>query len=146
MRLHGADRRLWWAAPPLMLAARYFSEAVPERVRARLQESCPWLLRRVAHRRTLTDFSYSHLFMDPVPGIAWSRSAMQALQYLRSRVFPDKEQRAQMHVLSRTGPWSDEPQWHRQSQARRILQWLSSRPTRTESLQPVRAALSRGLI
>ena len=143
MRLHGSDLRLWWAAPPLMLTARYFADAVPQEVRARLEDGCPWMLRRVARRRTLADFSYSHLYIDPVPGIVWSRSAAQALQYVSSRVFPGKEQRAQFEVVSRTGPWSDEPQWHRQSQARRILQWLSSRPTRTESLQPVRVALSR---
>jgi hypothetical protein len=142
-RLHGDDRRLWWAAPPLMLAARYFPDAVPHDVLARLERDCPWMLRRVVHRRTLADFSYSHLYIDPMPGIIWARSAPQALRYLGSRVFPTREQRTQMQVAARTGPWSAEPQWHQQSQTRRILQWLSSRPARTESLQPVRAALGR---
>src|SRR6185437_785561 len=27
--LHGSDRRLWWAAPPLMLTARYFADVIP---------------------------------------------------------------------------------------------------------------------
>ncbi len=143
MRLHGEARRLWWAAPPLVLAARYFPGVIPEAVLARLERACPWALRRAARRRTLADFSYSHLYIDPIPGIIWARSPAQALRYLASRVVPSPEQRAQMQVLSRTGPWSSEPRWHKQSQMQRILQWLSSRPTRTETLQPVRAALSR---
>ncbi len=143
LRLHGAERRLWWAAPPLMLTARYFPEVVPHEVLARLECACPWMLRRITARRSLSDFSYSHLYIDPMPGIIWVRSATQALRYVGSRVFPGRQQRAQMQIASRTGPWSAEPRWHRQSQTRRVLQWLSSRPTRTETLQPVRAALAR---
>jgi hypothetical protein len=143
VRLHGGNRRLWWAAPPLMLTARYFPGAIPHDALAQLERGCPWVLRQAARRRRLADFSYSHLYIDPMPGIIWSRSPAQALRYVSSRVFPGREQRAQMQVAAKTGPWSAQPQWHRQSQVRRILQWLSSRPTRTETLQPVRAALSR---
>jgi hypothetical protein len=142
-RLHGNDGRIWWASPPLTLTSRYFPDAVREDVRAHLEQGCPWMLRRVVRRRTLADFSYSHLYIDPVPGVIWARSLTQALRYVGSRVLPSREQKAQMQVVSRTGPWSAQPQWHRQSQARRVLQWLSSRPTRTETLQPVRAALAR---
>ncbi|MGB6486862.1 MAG: nucleotidyltransferase family protein [Steroidobacteraceae bacterium] len=143
VRLHGGNQRLWWAAPPLLLTARYFPGAIPHDALARLERGCPWVLRRAAHRRKLADFSYSHLYVDPIPGIIWSRSPAQALRYVSSRVLPSREQRAQMQTAATTGPLSAEPQWHRQSQTRRILQWLSSRPTRTETLQPVRAALSR---
>lgn len=143
LRLHGRNARLWWATPPLTVAARYFPDPVPAAVRVRLEQGCPWVLRRVARRRTLADFSYSHLYIDPLPGIVWVRSATQALRYVSSRVFPSREQLTQMRVAARTGPWSAEPQWQGQSQVRRILQWLSSRPTRTEALQPVRAALAR---
>ena len=143
LHLHGGSHRLWWAAPPLMLTARYFPDAIPDGVLTHLERGCPWVLRQAARRRRLADFSYSHLYIDPIPGIIWARSPAQALRYISSRVFPSREQRAQMQVVSKTGPWSAEPQWHRQSQVRRILQLLSSRPTRTETLQPVRAALSR---
>src|SRR6185437_5870005 len=143
IRLHGSDRRLWWAAPPLLLAARYFAGAVPHKALTRLERGAPWLLRQVTRRRTLADFSYSHVYIDALPGILWTRSPAQAVRYVSARVFPIREQRAQIEVVSRTGPWSAEPHWHRQSQARRILQWISSRPTRTETLQPVRAALAR---
>ena len=143
LRLHGPSRRLWWAAPPLILTARYFRDIVPDEVLVQLERGCPRFLRHVTRRRRLADFSYSHLYIDPIPGLIWARSATQALRYVGSRVFPTREQRAQMRVVSTTGPWSSEPLWHRQSQARRILQWLTSRPTRTETLQPVRAALSK---
>jgi hypothetical protein len=141
--LHGSDRRLWWATPPLMLTARYFPDAIPQVVIATVEQGCPWVLRRVARRRKLAHFSYSHLYIDPIPGVIWARSPAQALRYVGSRVVPSGEQRAQMELLSKTGPWSAEPRWHRQSQVRRILQWVSSRPTRAETLQPVRAALAR---
>jgi len=143
LRLHGPGRRLWWAAPPLSLTARYFPGTIPRAVLAQLERACPWVLRQVTRRRRLADFSYSHLYIDPIPGLIWARSPAQALRYVGSRVFPSREQRTQMQVVARTGPWSEEPLWHRQSQIRRILQWLSARPTRTESLQPVRAALSQ---
>lgn len=140
--LHGSGQRLWWAAPPLVLTERYFPDTVPLTVLTRLEAGCPWILQRITRRRRLADFSYSHLYLDPIPGIIWARSPAQALRYLGSRVLPGAEQRAQMEVLAKTGPWSAE-QWHRQSQVRRIVQWLTSRPTRTETLQPVRAALAR---
>jgi hypothetical protein len=143
LHLHRANRRLWWAAPPLILTARYFPGTVPRDVLFQLERGCPWILRQITRRRKLADFSYSHLYIDPIPGVIWARSARQALQYVGSRVFPSREQRAQIDVVSKTGPWSAEPLWHRQSQVRRILQWLTSRPTRTETLQPVRVALSR---
>ena len=143
VRLHGDERRLWWAAPPLMLTARYFGGAIPHEALARLQRDCPRLLRQVVRRRTVADFSCSHLYVDPMPGIIWTRSPSQALRYVGSRIFPGREQRTQMRVAATAGPLSADPRWHRQSQLGRILQWLSSRPTRIESLQPVRAALSR---
>ena len=142
LRLDGPDGRLWWSAPPLILTARYFRDTIPDYVLTRLERGCPWALRRITRRRGLADFSCSHLYIDPIPGVIWARSATQALRYVGSRVLPGKEQRVQMQVASRTGPWSAEPLWHRQSQIRRILQWLTSRPARTETLQPVRAALS----
>lgn len=141
--LHGRERRLWWAAPPLMLVDRYFPDIVPREALAHLGRGCPRLLRRVAARRTLSGFSCSHLYIDPIPGFIWATSPAQAARYVLRRVFPDQEQRTQMSVVAKTGPWAAEPGWHEQSQARRVLQWLSSRPTRTETLQPVRAALGQ---
>lgn len=139
----GRGGRLWWAAPPLMLTERYFPATIPREVLSGLRRGCTRLLRAVASRRTLSEFSGSHLYIDPVPGVVWARSASEAIRYVLQRVFPGEEQLAQMSVTARTGPWAAEPRWHEQSQARRILQWLSSRPTRTEILLPIRAALGR---
>jgi hypothetical protein len=141
--IHGREQRLWWAVPPLMLTDRYFPDTIPHEVLAHLGRGCPWLLRRVTTRRTLAAFSYSHLYIDPIPGVIWAQSATKAIRYVQQRVFPGEEQLAQMAVAARTGPWATEPRWQKQSQARRIVQWLISRPTRTETLQPVRAALGR---
>src|SRR6185312_12415905 len=58
--LHGGDRRLWWAVPPLMLTARYFPDAIPHEIVTGLESGCPWVLRQVTRRRNLADFSYSH--------------------------------------------------------------------------------------
>lgn len=143
LRRHGPDRKLWWAAAPLLLAARYFPDAIPLYVLTTLECGCPWGLRLALRRRRLADFSYSHLYIDPIPGIIWTRSATQALQYVGTRIFRTREQRAQMLLVTRSGPWSANSLWYRQSQARRIFQWLTSHPTRAEALQPVLAALAR---
>jgi hypothetical protein len=136
-----AERRLWWAFAPLALARRYLSLSVPSDALARLESECPKLLRFIARRRTLTAFSYSHVFIDAVPGIVWVRSGTEMLRYMVSRVLPNEEKRAQLALLAHTQPWAGSEQWYGQSQARRALEWLTSRPTRVETMQPVRAAL-----
>lgn len=133
--------RLWWAYAPLTMTRRYFPDSIPIEIVAPLRRGCPWLLRRIASRRTLSEFSYSHLFIDPLPGVVWTRSPAQLVRYLAARVHPSKEQFVQFELLSRTRPWSSAPSWYAQSHPRRILQWLSSRPTRIETMQTVRAAL-----
>ncbi|MHB8817174.1 MAG: nucleotidyltransferase family protein, partial [Steroidobacteraceae bacterium] len=140
---HGRERRLWWAMPPLLLVDRYFPDILPREALMYLARGCPRLLRRVAARPTLSAFSYSYLYIDPIPGVIWARSPVHAARYVLRRVFPDEEQRTQMSVAAKVGPLSAAPEWHEQSQARRVLQWLSSRPTRIQTLQPVRAALGQ---
>lgn len=135
------DHRLWWAYAPLTMTRRYFPDSVPPEIVAPLRRGCPWLLRRVVTHRTLSEFSYSHLFIDPLAGVVWTRSPAQLVRYLAARAHPSKEQLAQLDLLSRTGPWASAPGWYAQSHPRRILHWLSSRPTRVETMQTVRAAL-----
>ncbi len=142
LRAHGAARRLWWAAAPLVLTGRYRPLAAPAAVIAHLARDCPKLLRTAARRRTLTGFSYSHARIDPAPGIVWVRSGKELWKYIASRVHPSSQQLAQLDLLARTEPWSAEPAWYAQSQTRRILRWVTSRPLRTETMQPVRAALA----
>jgi hypothetical protein len=131
----------WWALPPLALAARYFPQVAPEAVLALLARECPTRLRRRTRRWVLTDVSYSHLTIAPLPGIAWTRSSAEMCRYVLGRVLPDEQQRSQLKLLAQTEPWASEPRWFEQSQLRRVVSWVMSRPARTESMQPVRAAL-----
>jgi len=142
VKYHGSDHRLWWAHAPLIVTARYFPTAIPASVMDALRRDCPWLLRRVSARRLLSDVSYSHVFIDPIPGIVWTRSLGEMFRYLAYRANPGREQREQLDLLARTYPWAADPQWYEQSQKRRILRWLISRPTRTETMRPIRAALA----
>lgn len=139
---HGRHGRLWWAAAPLLLTGRYRPLAAPADVLARLTRDCPKLLRTVARRRALTDFSYSHARIDPAPGIVWVRSTQELCKYLASRVRPSAEKLAQFELLARTGPWSAASEWYQQSQRRRAWRWLTTRPTRIEAMEPVKAALA----
>lgn len=138
----GESRRLWWAHAPLALTAKYFRSAVPARVLEQLRRESHWLLKRATKRRTLAEVSYAHVFIDPIPGLPWARSAHEMIRYVLSRIRPSREQLAQLDLLGRTGPWSAAPEWYTQSQARRVWQWLTHRPTRIEAMQPVRAALA----
>jgi hypothetical protein len=137
----GRERRLWWAAPPLLLAARYFPGRIASWALDELTRDCPRPLQLVSRRRELTDVSYSHAFIDPIPGIVWTRSPRGLLAYLLSRVRLSPEQRSQMQVLAGVEPWASQRQWFEQSHWRRLLCWLTSRPMRPETVQPVRAAL-----
>jgi len=138
----GRERRLWWISAPLYLTSRYFPAAARAELPASILADCPWLLRLASRRRSLTDLSYSRVLLDPVPGIVWARSPLEMARYVVSRIYPSAEQRTQLATLARTGPWSVEPRWYAQSQLRRILQWMARRPARTETMQPVRAALA----
>ena len=136
-----AARPLWWLYAPLQLTARYFPEDVPAEVLDRVERGCPRLLGHVSRRRHLSEVSYSHAFVDPLPGIAWARSGGEMLRYVLSRVHPDGEQLAKMRLMAGTGPWASAPHWYAKSQLRRIADWVLSRPVRAETLVPVRAAL-----
>jgi hypothetical protein len=141
LRVGECDRRLWWGSAPLLLTTRYFPHAIPAGVLDGLVRDCPRLLRMAMKRRDLSDLSYSHAFIDPLPGIVWTRSLGEMVRYVASRVRPTQEKLDQLELLAQTYPWAHDPCWYRQSQARRIVGWLAQRPTRVETMQTVRAAL-----
>jgi len=143
LELGQAGREHWWALPPLQLTARYYSNVIPAHVLATLSANCPWLLARICRRRTLTDVSMSHMQIDAFPGIEWSQSLTESVQYAANRLWPSKELLALRKQLAQTGvAWSGS-QWHRSSQARRLLRWIVSRPARDETMHTIRAALDR---
>jgi hypothetical protein len=132
----------WWALPPLQLTARYYPDAVPTDVLAALSSHCPWILRQVVRHRRLSDVSLSYPWIEAFPGIAWSRSGAEVVEYIGGRIWPDKEMRRQRAKLVETEVAASATQWGRLSQRQRMLRWLTSRPLRVETLHAVRMALA----
>jgi hypothetical protein len=137
-----AEHRLWWALPPLEMTLRYFPAEVPARVRNAFHRTCPRHLRWVSQKRTLSDVSYSYLWLDAFPGIEWSRSPAEALGYAFGRIRPSARSVALRTTFSNAQAWAVDAEWTRLSQSRRILRWLLSRQTRPVTMHVVRAALA----
>ena len=133
----------WWALPPLQLTARYYPDAVPTQVLAALSKHCPWTLRHVVRHRRLSDVSLSYPWVEAFPGIAWSRSCAEIVEYIGGRIWPDKEWRRLREIYVETEPAASESQWGRLSQRQRMLRWLTSRPLRVGTLHAVRMALAQ---
>ena len=137
------DRARWWALPPLQLTARYYATAIPARVCDSLAPGCPWLLGRIAQRRTLSDVSLSYLWISAFPGIEWSQSVADMLRYAARRVRPGEDVATMRKDIARTEAWASPSHWYRISQGRRMLRWVTSRPTRDATMYAVRAALAQ---
>ena len=138
-----SGRKPWWVAPPLALAARYYSSAIPDHIAARTELDCPWLLSQSCRRQTLSDVSLSNLWIEAFPGVKWSNSAIEALRYVIGRVIPNEEVLAGRKQLARNYPGAAQSPWSRLSQTQRIVRWLFSRRPRTDTLSSVRAALAQ---
>ena len=136
------DSRLWWALPPLLLSARYYG-CIAERILVPVAAGCPWLLKRTCRRRSLTDVSFSHLWISAFPGIEWAQSLRETLAYAGQRLVPNAEVRALRTVIAAVQPCAAEDPWARMSQGRRILRWLVARQVRAETMRPVRMALAK---
>ncbi|HLZ97906.1 MAG TPA: nucleotidyltransferase family protein [Steroidobacteraceae bacterium] len=137
----GRGGRLWWAFPPLNLAARYFSSRIPSRILAVLAEDCPFVLDMASRRRTLYDVSYSYPRVDAFPGIEWAQSLREALEYAASRVRPSAKHLEEREHSAKSDDWAAQSQWAHLSQGRRIIRWVTSRQTRPVTMHAVNAAL-----
>jgi hypothetical protein len=135
-------RAPWWALPPLMLAARYFSAKIPCDLFARLRLECPWLLRRRARHQRLAGVSWSNIRIEAFPGVEWARSGREALAFMSSRIWPSGEARSELKEGAAQIPESSTVPWYGISHASRILRWILSRPPRVQTLLSVRAALA----
>jgi hypothetical protein len=131
----------WWALPPLRLVARYYRDAIPDAVVARLERDCPLLLRTISQRQMLTQVSCSELWLHAFAGIEWSRSPRDVVQYLRSRVRPSDEAIRERADMVRTQLWLQGQDWVTLKHARRVLTWLTRPVPRMDMLYAVRAAL-----
>jgi hypothetical protein len=137
------DLRLWWAFPPLKLVSRYYPAAIPVRVLTALAGECPLLLKSIATSRVLYDVSYSYPWVNAFPGIEWSQSLGEMLEYAASRVKPDAGHVASREHNVKTQAWALQSSWERLSQGRRMVRWITSRPTRAPTMHAVRAALAQ---
>jgi hypothetical protein len=133
----------WWAYPPLELASRYYPAAIPGGVLLSLKPYCPRVLHALATRKSLTNVSYSYLWVKAFPGIEWSRSANEVLSYMLGRIQPDKRHLASRKQVAATEVWSKQGDWSSMSQARRIMRWLSSRQARPVTMHAVAAAFAQ---
>ena len=141
--LCGQDPRIqWWALPPLLLTARYYESAVPRPVLERLAAHCPRRLLRATRRQILSDVSLSNLRIEAFPGIEWAQSASERMRYVITRIRPNRATLALREVV-RSQSYSSGSSWARLSQGHRILRWLLTRPTRSESMYPVHMVLTR---
>ncbi|HEY6457844.1 MAG TPA: nucleotidyltransferase family protein [Steroidobacteraceae bacterium] len=134
----------WWALPPLELLTRYQPGLVPLHVLAELRANCPWALRRLCRRATLTQMSYVSLAICAFPGMPWCTSLGERLRYVRQRIVPGAEQRAARRVTA-AEQWAVQRSWSHLSQGRRALQWLVSRPPRQAAMYIVQAVLENPL-
>jgi hypothetical protein len=131
----------WWLFPPLDLTARYYPKHIPPEVLRAARAACPRILRLVAQRHSLTDVSWSNLRIHAFPGIAWSRTPLEALQFVRSRVLPSRSSLAELETARQAQPQLDVVPWYGVPHGRRIFRWLVSRPPRVQTMVSVIAAL-----
>jgi hypothetical protein len=135
-------QRLWWAYPPLSLAARYCeTTAIPPDVLRLLRARCPPALRFATDRASLTDVSWSNLRIHAFPGIDWSRTPGDALRYVCSRLVPSRRALADIEGTVQRQPHLERVPWYRISHGKRIVRWLVSRPPRVQTILSVTAAL-----
>jgi hypothetical protein len=142
LTMRSENRELWWAMPPLNLTTRYYPAAIPPSVISCLGNRCPWLLRRRSAKMRVADVSWSNIWVQAFPGIAWCRSPQQAATFMISRLWPSGERELEAQHLVSRHPGASEIPWYGISQGARILRWLVSKPPRVQTLLAVRAALS----
>jgi len=135
--------RLWWAYPPLELASRYYPSSIPTRVLTALAGGCSYWVGRAAKRASLYDVSYSYPWVSAFPGISWSQSVGEFVEYAASRVRPSAKHLIERECTANTQAWANASQWSRLSQGRRILRWVVSRPTRPVTMHAVNSALAQ---
>ena len=136
-------QRLWWALAPLLLTARYYPAVIPSTLFARLSVECPWLLCKFARRQQLTDVSWSNIRIAAFPGVEWSRSPLEALDFMSSRIWPSRKARRELEDGAAEIPGVSTIPWYGISHVARIFRWIFSRPPRVQTFLCVRAALDQ---
>jgi hypothetical protein len=65
------------------------------------------------------------------------------LEYAARRVKPDPGHVASREHNVKTQAWALQSPWERLSQGRRMVRWVTSRPTRAPTMHAIRAALAQ---
>ena len=135
------SRGLWWALPPLRLAARHFPGTIPASAIQQVERSSRPLLRWRSRRRTLVDVSLSAARIRAFPGLSWSGSVAEASALIAERLMPGREAQAiRLHATTLAAYAGSS--WTRASQATRILRWVFRRPPASAAMYSVRQALA----
>ncbi len=135
-------RGLWWAYPPLMLAARYGAK-IPQPVLDATAAGCPLLLKRSCARMSLSDVSLSYPWIEAFPGIEWSRSTGETLTYVARRLVPSRAHVRGRRDVVRHELMHSTDSWSKLSQLGRMWRWMSSRQSRVATMHTVREALAQ---
>jgi hypothetical protein len=125
------------------MTARYYVAAVPANILAALSNHCHRTLRHISRHRSLSDVSFSYPWIEAFPGIGWSRSIAEVMEYAASRIRPGKEMLRLREVMLETQVAIAGSQWGRLSQGQRMLRWMMSRQARADTMYAVRAALAQ---
>ena len=134
--------RMWWAYPPLEMMSRYY-EAVPRHVLAASKNDCRLVLRALGAKKSLVDVSYSYPWVKAFPGIEWSKSIGELLGFAASRIRPNALHLDQRKHDATSQNWGKQAEWTSLSQSRRMLRWLTSRPTRPVTMHAIAAAFAQ---
>jgi hypothetical protein len=137
------NRTPWWALAPLIMTARYFPSAIPSELFASLDKDCPSWLRNRARRQQLADVSWSNIRIEAFPGLEWSRTPREALQFVSSRIWPSREARSELVEGAAQIPGAVTVPWYGISHGARMVRWVFGRPPRVQTLLSVRAALDQ---
>jgi hypothetical protein len=140
LSLSPSRNAFWWAFPPLEMLNRYHPGLTPPKVLNTFRLACPWALRRLCHQANVSQLSFAALSIPAFPAMAWCASPRERLRYIGRRLMPDPEQITARNVVA-AEQWAVHNPWSHQSQGRRMIRWLFSRPPRHASMYVVEAAL-----
>ena len=133
-------RSTWWMYPPLLLAERISPGSVPEAVLASAAADCRAPLQRAARSYDLHTVSWCNLRISAFPAIAWSRTPLEALRYMRSRAVPGRAALGEIRDSVQSTPALNRLPWYQLGQGQRISRWLLGRPPRVQTMTSVMAA------
>ena len=94
------DSGLWWAAPPPLRLERYDGAVIPSFVMEAVEEGCPRTLRLGARCTPISNVSFSYPWIDPLPGLGWTRTWLESIQYVTSRLAPPGWRRSELEYTA----------------------------------------------